>query len=361
MNLPMPKHVLAMLTLAVVAVHLLVIQAGPAEFSLQPVVLPVAEPVAPRALSTRRIEAPAPPARPKSATRVPQATPAQPAISAAAQAVAAAPELTTAPAAADLPIPASQPPAPAPADKNAPAPRQEPATAPEPAAAPPEPPAAKPDDAPRLALPASVRLKYDMNGQARGLNYVAGGVMTWVQDGNQYEARMVVSAFLLGSRSMSSTGELTADGIAPKRFADKSRTELATHFQPDIGRITFSNNAPDAPWRRGAQDRLSVFFQLSALLAGDPARFTPGTKVPMYTAGPRDADSWVFTVGPSETLTLPIGQLPVIRLLRDPRREYDQKVEVWLAPSLGFLPVRIKLTQSNGDFLDQQLASTQAP
>jgi hypothetical protein len=36
-------------------------------------------------------------------------------------------------------------------------------------------------------------------------------------------------------------------------------------------------------------------------------------------------------------------------------------VEIWLAPALGYLPVRIRLTQDNGDYVDQQWRSSSAP
>ncbi|MBW8721811.1 MAG: DUF3108 domain-containing protein, partial [Polaromonas sp.] len=70
-----------------------------------------------------------------------------------------------------------------------------------------------------------------------------------------------------------------------------------------------------------------------------------------------DADTWTFRVEAEETLALPFGELATVKLARQPRREFDQKVEIWYAPSLGYLPVRNKITQSNGDFVDQQLSS----
>jgi hypothetical protein len=36
---------------------------------------------------------------------------------------------------------------------------------------------------------------------------------------------------------------------------------------------------------------------------------------------------------------------------------FDDTVELWLAPSMGYLPVRIRITQPNGDFADMQLRS----
>ena len=49
------------------------------------------------------------------------------------------------------------------------------------------------------------------------------------------------------------------------------------------------------------------------------------------------------------------------KLLRLPRRDYDQKAELWLAPDLGYVPVRIRLTQANGDFADLRLSSSGPP
>ena len=215
-------------------------------------------------------------------------------------------------------------------------------------------------DAPRLQVPGSVRLLYELSGQSRGFSYSAEALMTWQQDAQRYEARLVISSrLLLSTRTMSSVGELGAQGIAPRRFSDRSRSEQATHFQPEQGRIVFSNNAPQAAWQAGVQDRLSLFFQLGALLAGEPGRYAPGTQIQVPTAGSRDVDSWVFTVTGPSTQALPMGEQATVALRRDRRREYDQSIELWFAPALGYLPVRIRITQPNGDVLDQRLASLQ--
>ena len=61
-------------------------------------------------------------------------------------------------------------------------------------------------------------------------------------------------------------------------------------------------------------------------------------------------------MGPVETLDLPSGPLQARRLARTPRKPHDSTVEVWLAPSLGHLPVRLRVAQANGDVADQRLA-----
>jgi len=212
-----------------------------------------------------------------------------------------------------------------------------------------------------MALAASARLDYRMTGSAKGLTYHAKGELLWENAGGHYSARMTVKALFIGSRIMGSTGQVGAQGLSPTRFSDKSRTEVAAHFEADKGQISFSANTPTVPWVQGAQDRVSVFLQLGGMLAGNPAGFAAGSSISTLTVGPRGADNWTFVVEGPELLALPYGETATLKLSRQPRREYDQKVEIWFAPALGYLPVRSKITQANGDFVDQELSELTHP
>lgn len=209
-------------------------------------------------------------------------------------------------------------------------------------------------------LPASARLRYDVTGSARGLRYQADAELLFRHDASHYEARLELRS-VLGTRVQTSTGRIGPAGLMPMRFSSKWRSEQAAHFNPDQGRISFSANTPDAPLLAGAQDRLSVLIQLGAQLAAAPALYPEGSRFEAQTAGPRDAEVWTFTLDSTETLALPAGHFQTLKLSRAPRREYDQRVEAWLAPSLGYLPVRIRVTQANGDFVDQQLRASATP
>jgi hypothetical protein len=220
-------------------------------------------------------------------------------------------------------------------------------------AAPPAAPQTKPVTA--IRLPGSARLEYKVSGLSKNLNYHANAELSWKTDGDSYQAMMKVSAFLIGSRSMTSVGKITSSGLAPTRFADKYRSELAAHFEPEKGKVSFSANTPDAPWVEGVQDRVSVFFQLGGMLAAKPQDFPPGSSITFLTIGPREADTWTFVIEPEEKLDLMGAPMAALKLTRKPRKEFDQKVEIWFAPSLGYLPVRNRITQPSGDFIDQQL------
>ena len=55
------------------------------------------------------------------------------------------------------------------------------------------------------------------------------------------------------------------------------------------------------------------------------------------------------------------GEAATLKLTRKPQRDYDQTVEIWFAPSMDYLPVRSRITQQNGDFIDQQLRVVEKP
>ena len=216
-------------------------------------------------------------------------------------------------------------------------------------------------EASKFKAPDSARLSYKVQGKAKGFDYWASADLLWTQDGAQYEARLEIGAFLLGSRVQTSKGALGNEGLMPTRFGDKSRSELAAHFQRDKGIISFSANSPDVPLLKGAQDRLSVVLQLSSLLAADPVRFPMGTVLSFQTVSQREAEVWQFSVEKEEMLNLPFGNLNTLKLNRKPRREFDQHIELWFAPELGYLPVRLRITNANGDSVDQLLSKIEKP
>ena len=205
-------------------------------------------------------------------------------------------------------------------------------------------------------LPRSVRITYQV--QSNKFPYSLNGELLWQHDDASYNARLVFNAFGQ-ARVQTSRGQITPQGLAPIRFSDKYRSEVAAHFNREQGKVTFSANTPDVPLLAGAQDRLSILVQLAALVGSAPNRYAPATTITIQTIGPRAADTWLFTVGETETLNLPGGEQATLKLVRNPREEFDQKVELWLAPALGYLPARVRITEPNGDFVDQKWLSTQ--
>ena len=220
---------------------------------------------------------------------------------------------------------------------------------------------AAPSAASGFRPPTGARLRYDLQGIAKGFGYSAKAELLWQPDASQYEARLEVSHFLLGSRVQTSQGQINPEGLAPRRFGDKVRSEQAAHFQRDKGLITYSANTPDTPLLAGMQDRLSVFIQISGMLLAEPQRWGPGAVMNFNTTGARDSEPWAFQVAGMEQLKMPYGTLEALRLVRQEEKQYDQRVELWMAPSLEHLPVRIRITQTSGDQVDLLLRSNAPP
>jgi hypothetical protein len=207
------------------------------------------------------------------------------------------------------------------------------------------------------AVPEPVKLSYQVH--TNKFPFSLSGELVWYHSDARYQAKLEYGAFGQ-KRSQTSAGKLGHEGLLPDRFADKSRSELAAHFNRQQHKITFSANTPDAVLESGAQDRLSVLIQIATLMASAPSRFSPASTLTIQTVGPRAADAWVFTVGTSEALELPGGTLDAVKISRVPRQTYDQQLEIWLAPQLGYLPARVRITEANGDYVDQKWLQSQA-
>jgi hypothetical protein len=302
--------------------------------------------------TTAVLSAPATPDASNEAAPATPADPAHPEVVAAAQDNAAADSSATAPL-PETPV----------ADKQTSAPLP-PVTASDNTVTAPPTPAATADAWLSQAVflwPAPSKLLFEVVGNSKGIRYSADGDMVWQHDGSNYQMRQEVRHMLLGARSQTSVGTLSPQGLQPLRFGDKYKQEVAAHFERDKQRISFSSNAPSQPLQDGAQDRLSVLAQLASLMAGSPHLRQAGQALQLQVASPRSADVWSFVVEKQESLKLPIGSLPTWKLSRMPLQTHDQTVEIWLSPSHGYLPAKVRIAQSNGDVLEQLLRKIETP
>ena len=215
----------------------------------------------------------------------------------------------------------------------------------------------------KLTFAPPVLLMYEGRGEERGfIKYAASGELLWAPEGSRYNAHLEISAMGFRVRTWTSKGDLSDAGLQPLRFGDKPRgAELATHFQREKGIISFSANNPDVALQTGAQDKLSAILQLSAIVAGEPARYVRGATIAFQAADAHRAELWNFKVGATEPLELPGGMLTALKLSKEPTVDFDQRIEVWLAPDLRYMPVRIRITEANGAFADLLWRKSQKP
>jgi hypothetical protein len=206
--------------------------------------------------------------------------------------------------------------------------------------------------------PPSTRLSYRLQGQYRGP--VEGTAQVdWLRQGTRYQVHLGTAIGPVLSRHITSEGELTAQGLAPRRFDGEQKVMFRSprrwqqRFGPEQVTLTDGSNVPT---QAGVQDEASQFVQLTWLFTVQPQRLKVGSAVEMPLAISKRLDRWTYDVTGEEMLRFPFGEVATFRL--KPRREAaggDLTPEIWIAPTLQNLPVRIRLTDGGGNWVDLTL------
>ena len=200
----------------------------------------------------------------------------------------------------------------------------------------------------RFSVPPSGNLHYNTfyNGVEN-----APGTIHWASTANRYEMVVSVPLPFVGTFSYESAGRIDAFGLAPERYIEKRgrRAPDVTTFDRGAKRIGFTRTDATLALPEGAQDRFSMIMQLASLVRGDPDAYKSGVTRAFYVADDDSAEVWpIETIG-DESIRTAEGFVTARHFMRLPRREGDRRrIDVWLAPSLGWLPARIVQTEPNG-------------
>lgn len=213
---------------------------------------------------------------------------------------------------------------------------------------------------PEAALPPAARYVYrTTNSEVR----IASGTTTvdWshAADGT-YLLRLTTTAVGVTVLELQSQGTLRPFGLAPERYTESRirRGKVAANFDWDRRRVTFSSRTHERPLDDGVQDRISFQFQLMLLGQAQPERFREGRQTVLRMAGRDDVFTYRFrSVGPATTDT-GLGELQTVKIERIATDDTDARVEVWLAPSLSWLPARLRFTDRYGRVTESVLEST---
>jgi hypothetical protein len=227
--------------------------------------------------------------------------------------------------------------------------------------------AAAPASAPVTAQPAfdwppSTRLSYRLTGQARGP--VEGQArVEWLRSGTRYqvflEASVGPSFAPLMSRRESSEGEITPEGLSPRRYEMEMKVFLReprrTVIVMDAEQVHLPNGQT-LPRPPGLQDAVSQFVHMTWLFTLQPELLAAGRSIELPLALPRRVEPWVYDVVGSETLYLDAGAVEAVHVRpRRSARPGDYTAEMWVAPSLQNLPVRILVRQDAETYIDLAL------
>ncbi|GAB2905420.1 hypothetical protein GCM10027093_49240 [Paraburkholderia jirisanensis] len=191
------------------------------------------------------------------------------------------------------------------------------------------------------------------------------GTIHWASDGHTYQLVVAVPLPFVGTYSYASHGRVDAFGLAPDQYVETHgrRGQDVTVFNRETKQIVFTRTPKTLALEDGSQDRFSMIMQLASLVRGDPGAYKPGVTRQFYVTDNDSGEIWpIETIG-DETVRTDQGFIDARHFTRLPRHEGDQRLlDVWLAPSLGWLPVRFVQTEPNGTQVELlwrgQLSST---
>lgn len=222
-------------------------------------------------------------------------------------------------------------------------------------------PAASAASAPAFEWPPSTRLTYKLSGNYRGEVHGSARVQ-WVRLGERYQVHLDVvigpSFAPLITRRMTSDGVIGDAGLEPQRYDEATKLPFQAprravmSFTPQLVTLANGKERDSVP---GLQDSASQFVQLTWLFTTQPQLLKVGQSVVMPLALPRRMDRWIYDVVGEEALYTPLGALATFHL--KPRRAEarprgELSAEVWFAPTLQYLPVRIRIEQDPETYVD---------
>ena len=201
-------------------------------------------------------------------------------------------------------------------------------------------------------LVSPLRLEYSITATRSVLSLSGEGAVVFRRKGDAYTMESTQQALGLVEARQSSAGTVGREGLVPRTFTQRSsrRPPLSVEFDWAAQRVTFSQTGASAPTRPQMQDRLSLLFQLGWRQRAEPR----ASEIELPVAVQRTTSTYLFTSRGSETLDLPVGRFETVKYERH-RRDSEDAMEVWLAPGLCSLPVRLRFADDKGLVIDQQL------
>ena len=299
---------------------------------------------------TRLLHAEAPPPVIAKAAERPKPL-AAPRLRTIARSTPAQPTTTAAPPQPTSEVAASEPLAPQPEPEPAPAPAaaiqeqpQEAASAP-PTVAAGSVPAGDTATAALDSWPVDTRLSYRVGGYYRGELHGTARV-EWLRDGERYQTRIDIDLGLV-SVVMTSQGQVRDKELVPSAYEESRIGKRRSVRMQD--RIVLSDGN-QVPRPAGVQDTASQFVDLSHRFSSGQLPLEVGGIVSFWMARPGGVDFWTYDVVEKETLQTPrLGPVEAFHLKPRPIENARGSItaEMWFAPALQYLPVRIKVTAAD--------------
>jgi hypothetical protein len=223
------------------------------------------------------------------------------------------------------------------------------------AASQPAAPQVEPTPEPADTWPLDTRLSYVLTGNFRGP--IGGDAQVqWQRVGARYQVQvdLGLSGLSFVKFSMTSQGQVTPQGLLPLAFEEKTTGRQTLKLGFDSGRVHL-NDGRTIERPAGVQDTASQFVEFGHRFSSGQAVLEVGKSQQMWLARPNAAAQWTYDIVGQETLKSPrLGPIEAYHLKPRPLANPNGPItaELWFAPSLQYLPVRIRINLNTDTWVD---------
>nr|WP_283254445.1 DUF3108 domain-containing protein [Ramlibacter paludis] len=201
--------------------------------------------------------------------------------------------------------------------------------------------------------PADTRLSYQLGGEFRGGPLYGDAQVQWQRNEDRYQVRLDVEVKFLAKQTMTSQGEVTPGGLMPRAYEEyRPGKRRAAKFGDEFVTLDNGKTTPRPP---GMQDTVSQFVDLAHRFATGRDVLEVGRVITLPLGRPGAVDHWTYDVVEKEILRTPkLGAVEAFHLKPRPIANARGNIyaEMWFAPSLQYLPVRIQVRMGDVDYLD---------
>ncbi|MDD5174877.1 MAG: DUF3108 domain-containing protein [Sterolibacterium sp.] len=206
---------------------------------------------------------------------------------------------------------------------------------------------------PEPALPQQGSIRFAISRGDQGF-VIGQSLHRWRHDGKRYTLSSVtettgIAAVFKPARVMqSSEGEIGAAGLRPSEFRTEKNGvagDAASFNWTGMKVMLSSGGQREMPLVSGAQDMLSMFYQISAVFPWPAHEISE-----IMVATGRKFERYAFEVLGEETLATRQGDMRTLHLRSAAGVE---AIDIWAALDLHGLPLKIRYTDRQGDRFDQ--------
>jgi len=212
--------------------------------------------------------------------------------------------------------------------------------------------------------PGATRVSYVLTGNYRG--EVSGSAQVeWIRVDDRYQVNLDL---VIGpdfapiiTRRMTSEGLIAPSGLVPERYDEdtvmvmRERRRLSVVFESDAVVLANGQRRERLP---GVQDTASQFVQLTYMFSVKPELLRVGNVVAFPLALPRAMDNYAYEIVDDARVESPFGSLAAFHLKPRPQPTHRNELtaELWIAPELRYLPVRIRIAQDAANYIDLMIS-----